>query len=78
VHRWTFSQHVADVPPQQWGATPGVEMTACRRDTRADVRNFGVRCWRSCLLAHRVTHTLLGKRAIQPVTGVHVSATLID
>jgi uncharacterized glyoxalase superfamily protein PhnB len=19
-HRWTFSQHVADVPPQQWGA----------------------------------------------------------
>jgi uncharacterized glyoxalase superfamily protein PhnB len=20
-HRWTFSQHVADVPPEQWGAT---------------------------------------------------------
>jgi uncharacterized glyoxalase superfamily protein PhnB len=20
-HRWTFSQHIADVPPQQWGAT---------------------------------------------------------
>jgi len=23
-HRWTFSQHVADVPPQQWGATAAV------------------------------------------------------
>ncbi len=21
-HRWTFSQHVADVPPEEWGATP--------------------------------------------------------
>lgn len=20
-HRWTFSQHIADVPPQAWGAT---------------------------------------------------------
>ena len=23
-HRWTFSQHVADVAPEQWGATPAV------------------------------------------------------
>ena len=21
-HRWTFSQSIADVPPEQWGATP--------------------------------------------------------
>ena len=21
-HRWTFSQHVADVAPEAWGATP--------------------------------------------------------
>ena len=21
-HRWTFSQHVADVAPEEWGATP--------------------------------------------------------
>jgi uncharacterized glyoxalase superfamily protein PhnB len=24
-HRWTFSQHVADVGPQQWGATLAVK-----------------------------------------------------
>jgi uncharacterized glyoxalase superfamily protein PhnB len=24
-HRWTFSQHVADVAPQQWGATLAVK-----------------------------------------------------
>jgi uncharacterized glyoxalase superfamily protein PhnB len=24
-HRWTFSQHVADVRPQQWGATLAVK-----------------------------------------------------
>ena len=23
-HRWTFSQHVADVPPERWGATLAV------------------------------------------------------
>jgi len=22
-HRWTFSQHVADVAPEEWGAVPG-------------------------------------------------------
>ena len=21
-HRWTFSQHIADVAPEDWGATP--------------------------------------------------------
>jgi uncharacterized glyoxalase superfamily protein PhnB len=24
-HRWTFSQHIADVPPQQWGAKLAVK-----------------------------------------------------
>ena len=24
-HRWTFSQHVADVPPEQWGAKLAVK-----------------------------------------------------
>jgi uncharacterized glyoxalase superfamily protein PhnB len=29
-HRWTFSQHVADVPPEQWGAKLAVTSRSSR------------------------------------------------